>query len=31
MLAGAIGWIRIGLLEERAGHGHDDDVEVEHA
>jgi hypothetical protein len=31
MLAGAIGWIRIGLLEERAGHGHDDDVEAEHA
>ena len=31
MLAGAIGWIRIGLLEERAGHGHDDEVEVEHA
>ena len=31
MLAGAIGWIRIGLLEERAGHGHDDDAEVEHA
>jgi hypothetical protein len=31
MLAGAIGWIRIGLLEERAGHAHDDDVEVEHA
>src|ERR1700704_1684391 len=31
MLAGAIGWIRIGLLEERAGHGHDDHAEVEHA
>ncbi len=31
MLAGAIAWIRIGLLEERAGHGHDDEVEVEHA
>ncbi len=31
MLAGAIGWIRIGLLEERAGHGHDDDAGVEHA
>jgi len=31
MLAGAIGWIRIGLLEERAGHRHDDDAEVEHA
>jgi hypothetical protein len=31
MLAGAIGWIRIGLLEGRAAHLHDDDVEVEHA
>ena len=30
MLAGAIGWIRIGLLEERAARGHDA-VEVEHA
>lgn len=30
MLAGAIGWIRIGLLEERAAHGHDT-AEVEHA
>jgi hypothetical protein len=30
MLAGAIGWIRIGLLEGRAAHGQDD-VEVEHA
>jgi hypothetical protein len=30
MLAGAIGWIRIGLLEERAAHGHDA-TEVEHA
>src|SRR5216683_8225354 len=31
MLAGAIGWIRIGLLEGRAAHGHGAvDVEVEH-
>src|SRR6266851_383138 len=30
MLAGAIGWIRIGLLEERAARGHDA-AEVEHA
>jgi hypothetical protein len=30
MLAGAIGWIRIGLLEERAAHAHDA-VEVEPA
>jgi len=30
MLAGAIGWIRIGLLEERAARGNDA-VEVEHA
>jgi hypothetical protein len=29
MLAGAIGWIRIGLLEERAAHGHAA-IEVEH-
>jgi len=30
MLAGAIGWIRIGLLEERTARGHDA-AEVEHA
>ncbi len=30
MLAGAVGWIRIGLLEGRAAHGHDAG-EVEHA
>src|SRR5207244_9755889 len=30
MLAGAIGWVRIGLLEERAAHGHDAG-DVEHA
>jgi hypothetical protein len=29
MLAGAIAWIRIGLLEQRAAHGHDEHLEAE--